>query len=145
RTASLKKRILNTCLKIFNAFHFKRKWMQQHIICPCGACLAVVNLTLKFVVHYGRMAEIKIGRFITHSGTEMIVAHRLLKNNIDNNEYLLITEKLLQHVPDSAEDVELEWKSLSEEYASIGKVEYRFASLNEARKQVPEPPEPHNY
>src|SRR6476646_1621229 len=53
--------ILATCLKIFNAFHFKRKWMRQHIICPCCACQAVVNLTLKFVVHYGPVAEIKVG------------------------------------------------------------------------------------
>ena len=98
-----KQEILATCLKIFNAFHFRRKWMRQHIICPCCACQAVVNLTLKFVVHYGPVAEIKVGRFITHSGTELIVAHRLLKNSINNNEYVLITEKLLQRMTDSSE------------------------------------------
>src|SRR4051794_24057046 len=139
-----KKEILDTCLKIFNAFHFQRKWMKQHIICPCGACLAVVNLTLKFVVHYGPLAEIKVGRFITHSGTEMIVAHRLLKNSISNNEYLLISQKLLERMIDSSEGAEMEWASSSEEYASIGKVEYRFTLLNQARKKVPEPPKPQN-
>src|SRR6476469_2919800 len=40
-SAPSKKEILNTCLKIFNAFHYRRKWMLQHIICPCGACQAV--------------------------------------------------------------------------------------------------------
>jgi hypothetical protein len=143
--APSKKEILDTCLKIFNAFHFRRKWMKQHIICPCKACLAVVNLTLKFVAHYGPLAEIKLGRFITHSGTEMIVAHRLLKNSIDNNEYLLITEKFMQQMTDASEGIEMEWASSSDEYASIGKVEYRFALLNEARKKVPEPPKPENY
>ena len=39
----------------------------------------------------------------------------------------------------------MEWNSASEEYASIGKVEYRFALLNEARKNVPEPPAPQEY
>src|SRR3954471_12613355 len=112
-----KKEILDTCLKIFNAFHFQRKWMQQYTICPCGACQAIINLTLKFVVHHGPLAEIKVGRFVKHSGTEMIVAHRLLKNSIHNNEYVLITEKLLQQAADSFEGVELKWNSSSEEYA----------------------------
>jgi hypothetical protein len=140
-----KKEILDTCLKIFNAFHFQRKWMQQYTICPCGACQAIINLTLKFVVHHGPLAEIKVGRFVKHSGTEMIVAHRLLKNSIDNHEYLLMTEKLMQQVADSPAAIEMEWKSSSEEYSSIGRIEYRFALLNEARKKVPEPPAPQNY
>ena len=84
--APSKKEILDMCLKIFNAFHFQRKWMQQYTICPCGACQAIINLTLKFVVHHGPLAEIKVGRFVKQSGTEMIVAHRLLKNSIDNHE-----------------------------------------------------------
>ncbi|MCW3119405.1 MAG: hypothetical protein JWM28_3487 [Chitinophagaceae bacterium] len=144
-SAPSQKQILDICLKIFNAFHFQRKWLQQHTICPCGACQAIINLTLKFIVHHGPLAEIKVGRFVKQSGPEMIVAHRLLKNSIDNNEYLLMTEKLLQQVAASTEPAEMIWASSSEEYASIGKVEYRFTLLNEARKNVPEPPAPQSY
>jgi hypothetical protein len=144
-SAPSQKEISDICLKIFNAFHFQRKWMQQHHLCPCGACESIINLTLKFVAHHGPVAEIKVGRFVKQSGTEMIVAHRLLKNSIDNNEYLLVTEKLLQQAPDVMGKDEMEWASSSEEYASIGKVEYRFALLNEARKKCPEPPEPESY
>jgi hypothetical protein len=129
-------------MKIFNAFHSQRMWMQQHAVCPCGACQAIINLTLKFVVHHGPLAEIKVGRFVKQSGTEMIVAHRLLKNSIDSHEYLLMTEKLLQQSPGPAEAFEMDWASSSEEYASIGKVEYRYVLLNEARKKIPEPPVP---
>jgi hypothetical protein len=134
------KEISDTCLNIFNAFHFQRKWMQQHMVCPCGACQAIANLTLKFVAHHGPVAEITVGRFVKHSGPEMIVAHRLLKNNISNNEYLLITEKLLEQAGGPTEQDELEWASSSEEYASIGKVDYRFALLNKARENMPELP-----
>jgi hypothetical protein len=119
--------------------------MQLHTICPCGACQTIINLTLKFVVHHGLLAEITIGRFVKQSGPEMIVAHRLLKNSINNNEYLLMTEKLLQEVVDSAEAIGMEWTCSSEEYASIGKIDYRFALLNEARKKCPEPQEPPSY
>jgi hypothetical protein len=137
-----KKEILDVCIKIFNAFHFQRSWMQQYTVCPCGACREIINLSLKFVVHHGPLAEIKVGRFVKHSGTEMIVAHRLLKNGIDSNEYLLMTERLLDKIEDSPEEVQLEWSSATEEYPSIGKINYRFALLNEARKHVPEPPAP---
>src|SRR5215831_7663182 len=140
-----KKEILDTCLKIFNAFHYQRKWMQLYTVCPCGACQAIINLTLKFVVHHGLVSEMRVGRFTTHSGADMIVAHRLLKNSIGNNEYVLITEKLLHQMDDSPEVVaEMKWNSLSEEYPALGKVEYRFALLNEARKNVSEPPHPDN-
>jgi len=143
--APSKKEILDICIKIFNAFHFQRKWMQLYTICPCGACQAIINLTLKFVVHHGPLAEIRVGRFVKQSGTEMIVAHRLLKNSINNNEYLLMTEKFFEQADNPNESAELEWASSSEEYASIGKVEYRFTLLNEARKNVPEPPQPQSY
>jgi Protein of unknown function (DUF2652) len=137
-----KKEILDTCLKIFNAFHFRRQWMQQYTICPCGACQAISNLTLKFVVHHGPLAEIKVGRFVKHSGTDMIVAHRLLKNNIDNNEYLLLTERFLEQAADTPGEVEMEWVSSADDYASIGRIAYRFSLLREARRNAPGPPQP---
>lgn len=137
--APSQKEILNICLRIFNAFHLQRNWMQQHTVCPCTACLGISNLTLKFVAHYGPLVEMKVGNFVKHSGTEMIVAHRLMKNSINNQEYVLITEKLLQHVGDSSETIEAEWVNGSEEYASVGKVDYRFMLLNEARKNVLQP------
>ncbi|SHN43941.1 DUF2652 domain-containing protein [Chitinophaga sp. CF418] len=138
--APSREEIMKTCMNIFNAFHYQRKWMQQHMVCPCGACQAINNLTLKFVVHHGPVAEITVGRFVKQSGPEMIIAHRLLKNSIDSNEYLLITEKLFEEVDGASEQDELEWLSSSEEYPSIGRVDYRFALLNKAREKVPELP-----
>ncbi|MEO6719624.1 MAG: DUF2652 domain-containing protein [Ferruginibacter sp.] len=140
-SAPSQKEIQDTCLKIFNAFHFQRKWMRQHAVCPCKACDEIAHLTLKFVAHHGSVGEIKAGGFTKLSGIDVIVAHRLLKNGVPSNEYLLLTEKLLQHsvkVPEAG----MEWSVSSEDYPSIGKVEYRFALLNEERKKTPEPPKP---
>ena len=139
-----KKEILTTCLKIFNAFHYQRKWMQQHSVCPCGACLAIDGLTLKFVAHHGHVDEMRIGRFVTLSGTDVIIAHRLMKNSIDSHEYVLLTEQLLQELPDSYESLDFEWTNLYDEFASIGKVDYRFAKLEKARTKIPEPTSPQN-
>ena len=138
--APSKKEILDTCFNIFNAFHFRRKWLKQHAICPCKACREISNLKLKFVAHHGPLDEMKVGHFVTISGTEVIVAHRLLKNSIRSHEYLLLTEQLFRQAADSPEAIELEWVHSSDEYASIGKVNYRFALLDEASNKVPGPP-----
>ena len=45
----------------------------------------------------------------------------------------------------SSDPVEMEWTRSSEEYPSIGTVDYHFALLNQARKKVPEPPEPQQF
>lgn len=140
--APSKKEVLDTCLKIFNAFHFRRKWMQHHVLCACGACQAIINLSVKFVVHYGPLAEIKVGRFIKHSGVDMIVAHRLLKNSIPSNEYVLLTERLLSEESDSSENMAMTWDRASEDYQSIGKIGYQFSLLEDARRNLRLPDEP---
>ena len=71
--APTRKDIENICLKIFNAFHFQRSWMQKHTICPCKACLELDRLTLKFIAHHGPVGEIKAGKFTKLSGTEICV------------------------------------------------------------------------
>ena len=139
-SAPSKKEILDTCFNIFNAFHFQRKWLQQHAICPCKACREISNLKLKFVAHHGSLDEMKVGNFVTVTGTEVIIAHRLLKNSIPSNEYVLITEKLLHHAEDTPGEIELDWVDSSEEYASIGTVNYRFALLDVSNRNVPDPP-----
>lgn len=135
-----KKEIVNTCMRIFSAFHFQRKFMQQRTVCPCGACQAIINLSLKFIAHYGPLVETKVGRFTKQSGVDMIVAHRLMKNNIENSEYLLITDKLMSELADASETLQMDWLAAVEEYNSIGKIGYRFSLLNDARKNVPDPP-----
>lgn len=137
--APSQKDIKDTCLKIFNAFHFRRQWMQQHAVCPCKACTEITHLTLKFVAHHGSLGEIKAGGFTKLSGPDVIVAHRLLKNGVPSNEYLLLTEKLLQHTSTDS-DPDMEWSFSSEEYPSIGKVDYRFALLQGQRINMPDLP-----
>jgi len=143
--APSKSDIEKTCLGIFNAFHYQRKWMQQHTVCPCGACQGLINLTLKFIAHHGPVAEIRVGKFVKQSGAEMIVAHRLLKNAIDAKEYLLVTEKLLEQDQQSEGPDGVSWLSSFEEYPAIGKINYRYMHLTDARKQVPDPPDTGDY
>jgi len=137
-----KDEIVGQCLKMFNAFHTQRKMFQQMVLCPCGACQGMINLSLKFIAHHGNVSEIKVGRFVKASGLDMIIAHRLLKNNIRADEYVLLTENCLKTVSDAAEDSGLEWQTAEEEYASIGKVNFQFALLEKLKSSIPDPPTP---
>lgn len=53
-----------------------------------------LNLQLKAVAHYGIMAEYYLGGFRKLYGQVVVEAHRLLKNNIPQSSYLLITDEL---------------------------------------------------
>lgn len=47
---------------------------------------------MKVIVHSGRAVFNTIGGFPQVSGTDVILAHRLLKNSVPSREYLLMTE-----------------------------------------------------
>jgi hypothetical protein len=55
-----------------------------------------LDLTLKLIVHYGEMSEFRIGNFTNLYGQVVIEAHRLLKNSIPSNAYVLLTDELIK-------------------------------------------------
>jgi hypothetical protein len=69
----------------------------------------------------------------------MIVAHRLLKNDVDANEYILITEPCCSAVGQGDVGAKLRWAKSSQTYGTIGNVGYEFATLTDHRSQIPEP------
>jgi hypothetical protein len=79
---------------MFFAFHEHIKVSEQRRTCPCNACTSAIDLTLKFITHYGEFAVYRIKNFYTLIGKDVIVAHQLLKNTIDKHEYWLITNNL---------------------------------------------------
>lgn len=135
-----KQEVLDLCIKIFNAFHYKRKMIQRLAICPCGACQSLINLSLKFITHYGSLLEIKVDRFTKASGLDMIIAHRIMKNSIPSNEYILLTENFLKQAAHDTDPRGLSWQTSVDEFPFIGKINYEFALLESVRNSVPDPP-----
>jgi hypothetical protein len=84
----------------FIAFHRRLRDMQAVTTCPCGACANIGMLKLKFVVHHGRFSRQRLGMVEQLHGTDVIVAHRLLKNKVPSKEYLLVTDAVLERLPD---------------------------------------------
>ena len=132
--------LVRSCLRMFESFHTQVKLIERDSVCPCGACTTASNLTLKFVAHHGVVQEIKVRQFTKCSGVDMIVAHRLLKNRVASNEYILATPSCAGFsTPRAAADA-LVWQESSDDYPAIGTIPYQYAGLAEARKAIADPP-----
>jgi len=83
----------------FVAFHRRLRDMQTVSTCPCSACANIGILKLKFVVHHGSFSRQRLGGVEQLHGTDVIVAHRLLKNKVPSKEYVLVTDAVLERLP----------------------------------------------
>jgi len=88
------------------------------------------KLSLKLIVHYGPLASISVGN--SHNklyGRTVVEAHRLLKNDIDADSYLLMTDSFLSsssHLElGSALDVPV-FNHICQTYDNLGRICYTF-------------------
>lgn len=83
----------------FVNFHRRLRDMRAVTTCPCNACANIGLLKLKFVVHRGQFSRQRLGSVEQLHGTDVIVAHRLLKNTVPSKEYVLVTGAVLANLP----------------------------------------------
>lgn len=74
------------------SFLERRERMKNDIACQCGSCEQLENLSLKFVVHVGEVADQKVKRHVELAGFDVILVHRMLKNMVPVAEYVLMTD-----------------------------------------------------
>jgi hypothetical protein len=90
-------RVLQKVARSLTAFREKeRELLSECQLCVCEACAQVGNLRLKAILHHGEVAFKKVQKFEELAGEDVIIAHRLLKNSIQSNEYLLLSEAFHQ-------------------------------------------------
>lgn len=88
------------------------------MICRCAACKNLGDLKLKIVVHSGSAMLIEMGQ-TELQGLDPIVIHRLLKNNVDSDEYLLLTATAKEDIEPIAD---MPFVESIETYGDIGEV-----------------------
>ena len=140
-----KQTLVKQCIDIFSKFHEQLKFMERDVICSCGACQGASRLSLKFIIHYGAIKEFRIADIVKASGVDMIIAHRLLKNNINSSEYILLSSSCLDRLPDKDETVGLKGNKSIEKYPALGDIELEYADLEEIKKNIPPVPERKTY
>ncbi|WP_157510397.1 DUF2652 domain-containing protein [Flavobacterium frigidarium] len=82
--------------RMLEAFHKHTVNYDKMRICDCGSCRTTTNLELKFLVHYGDLSYIKVKHIVKPYGRDVIQIHRLLKNKITTNEYILFTNSVFE-------------------------------------------------
>lgn len=126
---------------MYEKFHTHLKLYEHTRICNCGACTTANNLKLKFVINYGEVGFNLIKQHVKLFGKEVIVAHRLLKNEVVHAEYALFTNNIITDITDKTEINSLSLEQFEEgsyEY-DIGVIEYRYISLESLADKVPPP------
>jgi hypothetical protein len=76
----------------FQAFAARLAELRQSSTCSCAACAHIDGLRLKIVVHSGEALFHRVRHLEELAGVDVIIAHRLLKNSVAADQYLLVTE-----------------------------------------------------
>ena len=88
--------ILAQVEKMFSAFYSHLKLLENNRICPCNACATAPQLQLKIIAHSGELGFITVRGQRKPFGRQVIEAHRLMKNSVESDNYLLLSQELAQ-------------------------------------------------
>jgi Protein of unknown function (DUF2652)/Polyketide cyclase / dehydrase and lipid transport len=116
--------LLDTIERCYFGFRRRRRDVRQATSCACNACARIPDLNLKFVVHHGTILRQRVAGGEELLGTDVIIVHRLLKNEVvattGIEAYALFTQQCVD-----AMDVDvsaLGMRATSETYEHIGAV-----------------------
>lgn len=133
---------------MFFAFHRHLLAYDRSKYCQCMACKRAVALTLKVVTHYGEFTGYNVKNFNKLIGKGVIVAHQLLKNNINQHEYWLVTKSLSPGDPPGNLAQWMKWCQESKQ-TETGEIPFHYALLSPLKNDIPPEPSPqlqmHNY
>ena len=109
------------------AFDTKLTELATSTICDCIACQQMVTLRLKIIGHYGAAVRSKVAGFDELSGVDVIVLHRLLKNEVPGSEYILLTEPAYRFLTPPGD-----YAAHRERYEDVGDIPLRLRMLTAA-------------
>ena len=116
--------LLDTIERCYFGFRRRRRDVRQATSCDCNACVRIPELNLKFVVHHGTILRQRIAGKEELLGPDVILVHRLLKNDVfastGIDAYALFSQQCVD-----AMDVDvsaLGMRASSETYEHIGAV-----------------------
>lgn len=117
-------------LRFFEVFYAGVITAIESTACKCAICKNAKDMQLKVIVHSGRAVFNTIAGLPQISGTDVILAHRLLKNSIPSSEYLLLTESAYRDLGHEMADTFIEGR---ESYAELGSVKTFVRYLGETQ------------
>lgn len=105
--------------KMRNAFNKKIEELSK-------ALSTSIDLSLKFIVHYGKFSQYQIGSFKKLYGKPVVEAHQMLKNDFaEQPSYALFSNSFLE----SSSNNEVDLKASSRHLPEVGTIHY-FENVN---------------
>jgi hypothetical protein len=108
---------------------------EMHRYCQCRACISAKELTLKVISHYGEFTGYQIKDFKKLIGKDLIVAHQLLKNDIPEHEYWIITQNLSGQAEPAGFTQWMRWNQ-SVKHAETGDIPFHYTQLTHLRSSI---------
>ncbi len=116
--------LLDTIERCYFSFRRRRRDVRQATSCECQACARIPDLDLKFVVHHGAAVLHRVAGRQELLGSDVVVAHRLLKNDVVQtlgvDAYALISQQCID--ASDLDPAALGMRSHTETYERIGDV-----------------------
>ena len=128
-----RKTIGDNLITFFRMFGDKISELSQSTTCTCNACAHIEKLRLKVVVHSGEALFHRVLNFVELAGVDVIIAHRLLKNSVNADQYLLLTEAARHDVEFPGQ---MQWRGGAETYDDIGLIN-TFVYLPDGQTDAP--------
>ena len=130
--------VADQIVAMHRAFHTVRQNIETLNTCPCEGCRGARKLSVKFVAHLGEVAIQKVKHVSKLAGLSVILVHRMLKNTVPLQEYMLLSEPLFSL---SAEGIRARTQALPQEFEGIGPVQTYFIDIRDVAAELPPKPE----
>ena len=118
------------------AFHTEQGRMESLSVCRCDACHQTGRLNVKLVAHYGEVVLTPRRGGTTLAGVDVILVHRMLKNSVPIDEYVLMTEPVRERVGPPFSELAT---PIDEELEGLGSQRLHYVDMHAVAEPVPEP------
>lgn len=120
--------------EIRRAFLDEQRRLDVNRLCICDGCTQVAQLTLKFVAHVGEVALHNVRGHSELAGIDVIVVHRMLKNDVPLREYVLMTEPVYRDAPEAIRPFA---RPMEHDFEGVGRTPTYYVDLNDIAKHLP--------
>lgn len=119
-------RLLDVLRAGFAGFQQRQQALiESEDFCPCNACMQLERLRLKAIGHYGSFLPQTVAGRPQVAGSDVILVHRLLKNQVPGNDsYALFTRPALEYM--DVDPGRLGLQPHTESYEHFGDIECFF-------------------
>ena len=123
--------LIDTLEALYWGFRARVQHMLRNTNCECAACRHIADLDLKLIVHHGEYVEHELAGRKELSGPDVILAHRLLKNDIVQMTGIVSYAAYTAAAVDALDLASYFWDAIShsESLEEFGDVEAKIVDL----------------